>query len=99
MACKICRLSSVEGHESKEAPLRKLKVLIATLAIMALMAAPVAAQTTTAGIGGVEATATNEFLGENSAEASVGNLTAEAEDDGFFDNGFFLDDDGFVVFF
>ncbi|HSL00444.1 MAG TPA: hypothetical protein VK869_08905 [Rubrobacteraceae bacterium] len=82
--------------------MRKLRILIATLALTALMAAPVAAQTTTAEIGGVSATATNEFLGENSAEASVGDLTAEAEDDFlFFDDDFFDDDDDFefVVFF
>jgi hypothetical protein len=80
--------------------LRKLKVLIATLALVAVMAAPVAAQTTTASIGGVSTEADHSFLGSNDATAEVGNLSAEAEDDFlFFDDGVFFDDDGFVFVF
>jgi len=80
--------------------LRKLKVLIATLALVAVMAAPVAAQTTTASIGGVSAEADHSFLGSNDATAEVGNLSAEAEDDFlFFDDGVFDDDDNGFIFF
>ena len=78
--------------------MRKLKTLIATLALVALMAAPVAAQTTTASIGGVSAEADHAFLGSNDATAEVGNLSAEADDDFlFFDDGVF-DEDGFLFF-
>ncbi len=75
--------------------MRKLKVLGATLAVAMLLASPAAADTLTAQIGGVSATAESQFLGNDTATAEVGNVSAEAEseflffDDGVFDFWFF----------
>ncbi|HSK98893.1 MAG TPA: hypothetical protein VK869_01020 [Rubrobacteraceae bacterium] len=78
--------------------MRKLKVLGATLVMALLVASPAVADTVTAEIGGVSATAESVFLGNDTATAEVGNLSAEAEneflffDDGVFDNGFWFFD-------
>lgn len=74
--------------------MRKLKVLGATLAMALLVASPAVADTVTAEVGGVSATAESVFLGNDTATAEVGgvNATAESEflffEDGVFDNGF-----------
>lgn len=76
--------------------MRKLKVLGATLAIALLVASPVAANTVTAEIGGVSATAESQFLGNDTATAEVGGVSATAEnqflffEDGLFDNGLWV---------
>lgn len=70
--------------------MRKLKVLVATLAAAMLLASPVMADTVTAEIGGVSATAESQFLGNDTATAEVGNVSATAESEFlFFDDGVF----------